>query len=85
MLTNLYVIHDIEAAIALTPLMTSRNDVAVIREFSDLVNNKDTIFGKFPQGFALVQIGTVDLETFDLKETEPRVVHTGLDLIKKDQ
>lgn len=83
---NVYCLHDIKGEVLLKPLMTSRNDVAVIREFTELVNNPDLMFSKHPGDFALVQIGRINLETLELIGIEaPRLVHTGLDLVKKEQ
>lgn len=58
---NVYCIHDKKAKTYET-LFCVPNNAYAIRSFSEAVN-KDTPYGKYPEDFELVQLGTYDQET----------------------
>lgn len=80
MLENIYALYDRESGITLKPLLIDRNDVAPVRQITDLANNKDSIINKHAKDFQLVHIGTIDIETLAITAVARRVVANAADL-----
>lgn len=81
MTENIYALYDHEAGITLKPLMIDRNDVAPVRQITDLTNNKESIIHRHAAHFSLVHIGTIDIESLELQPMAPRTVANCKDLL----
>lgn len=79
---NVYAVHDKKAKTYETPFCLPNNAYA-IRSFQDAVN-KDTPYGKFPEDFELVVLGTYNQETGLLKGEQIKVLVTAKD-VKNEQ
>lgn len=77
---SIYAIHDTGAGIYLTPLMTSKNDVAPLRELNNLANDPASLFHKHARDFDLVHLGTINLETGYIEAAPHRVVANAADV-----
>lgn len=77
---NIYAIYDIAAENTLTPLMVAPNDVNPVRQFTELVNNKESILNRHAKDYALIKIGVIDMTSGIIRQAEFReTVITGLD------
>lgn len=81
---NIYVIFDRVANVAIKPPMVERNDVVPIRSLTQAALNNDSIIAKYPKEFELIQIGTLDMETLEVTQQEPRLVAVAVDLLPKE-
>lgn len=77
---NIYAVYDLRAHIILKPVIIERNDVTPVRQFTELTNNKDTLFYKNPEDFHIMQIGTINLETGEVTQTDFRIVANASEL-----
>lgn len=74
---RLYQLYDIEAQSPIGPIITEKRDAPAIRMFHDILNNKDTLPGKYPQHFELRHLADQDDETSALTAFIPRAIATG--------
>jgi len=59
------------------------HEAEAIRGFTELVNDPNTTCGKYPEDFALYQIGVFDTERAHVDNLSPlRLVKTGAEIIK---
>lgn len=80
---NIYVLFDKKAGIALKPFMIERNDVVPIRQLTEATNNTESVLNKAPADFALMRVGTADIETLEIQPHEPVTVVEIADLVHK--
>lgn len=73
-LINLYQVYDTRAQTTLGPIFTAINEVSVARELRDHANNKETLIGKTPEDFVLLQIGVQDQDTGQIDPMERTTV-----------
>lgn len=59
---NLFAVRDSKAE-AFMPPFTATNKGLAIRSFTDAVNDKSSIFSKYPDDFVLYDLGTFDEST----------------------
>lgn len=81
MIENIYIIYDRAAGIALKPPLIHRNDVAPVRELQQIANDPNSIINKHAHEYELIQIGTLNVITLDLTQTEERIVVRADELI----
>lgn len=80
----IYVLYDRAAQIALKPCMIHRNDVAPVREVTELTRNPDSIIHRHPQDFQLLHVADINLETLEVTPLpEPRIVLEAKDATEK--
>lgn len=80
---KLYIIFDKDAQVAIKPALISRNDVAPIREFTQAINNPESLMNKYPASFELYLVGEINLITLAIQPEQPRVVITGEEALLK--
>jgi hypothetical protein len=56
---KIYTVYDVKAEAYLKPFFASAKGVA-IRQFSEVVNDKKTDFGKYPADYTLFELGVWD-------------------------
>lgn len=83
MIHLIYTVYDQKAEAYLQPFFVQTEGLA-IRSFSDCVNSDSHQFGKHPEDYTLIELGTFDDNgpTFDTLVI-PKTVGTGLDFITK--
>lgn len=75
---SLFQIFDIQGQCVAGPIMTAHHEGAAIRNFTDLLKNKETVLGAHPQDFELRFLGYQDEDTGILDGVElPHSVITG--------
>lgn len=78
---NVYAIYDNAAKTYLVPLFVSRNDVVPTREFQQITNSPDSILHAHPGDFQLNKLGTINLDTGELKPSDPVEIAQAVDLL----
>lgn len=76
-LTNLYQMYDLEAQAVAGPIIIEKRDAPAIRAFYSVLQNADTLPGKYPEHFELRKIGEQDEETAQLTTHKPDCIATG--------
>lgn len=76
---SLYVVYDNQAHEVGRVAALHRADAAAIREFTDLLNNRDTMVGQHPEDYELLKIATIDETTGEITPVDrtAMVVTTG--------
>lgn len=82
---NLYTIYDLEAQTTLGPVIPHARHAAATRMFSEVLADKNTTPGKYPEQFHLIWIGEQDTETAEITPREPTPVLTGADWLKQQR
>lgn len=59
----------------------SPSDEAAVRTFGDILADKNTMFGRHPEDFALFRIGTYDNVSLEVVGEAKQVVVTGLEVV----
>lgn len=75
--TKLYQVYDLKAESVAGPVMAQKNDGPAIRDFHSILQNPETMPGRHPHDFNLIQIGEQDEETGVIEDTTVRIVATG--------
>lgn len=81
MISQMYVIRDLQAEAAMKPLLFEREAIAV-RQFELSLVAKDNPFAASPEDYSLYHIGTYDDETMFLEACDPRRVVSGLEALR---
>jgi hypothetical protein len=74
---KLYVIYDEKAENVLGQILTSPRAAAATRQFTELLNSKETIVGQHPADFTLLEIGSIDLTTGIITPDNPELIYSG--------
>lgn len=79
---NLYTVYDKKAGYYLEPVFSLRSGL-ILRNFIDVVNQKPAThpFSKYPNDFALYQIGFFDQDSAEIDACKPVFVTDLSDLI----
>lgn len=80
MKSNAYAIYDTASGVY-DKLIFAGSDGIVTREFSDLVQNAEHIYGQHPEDFSLFRLGMFDNITGRLTDEKNECLATGLELI----
>ena len=75
--TGLYQLYDLTAETCGGPIMAERKPGPAIRAFHDVLSNRDTLPGKYPDHFTLIKVGDQDLSSGRIISTEVEVIATG--------
>jgi len=78
--TQLYAIFDTASGIYDRPIF-AQADGMVTREFSDLVNNAEHIYGQHPEDYSVFRLGAFDNLTGKLTNENNECLATGLELV----
>lgn len=80
---NIYSVFDKKAGVYNVPFFLQNNALAV-RAFADLVNHDDSMISRFPEDFALYNIGSYDDKTGVCKSLIPAVfMNNATEFVKK--
>lgn len=84
---KLYVMYDNNAETTIGYIWQHPNDGAALREFYDILNNKETLPGQHPEDFDLLLIGNLDLVEATITSDSQRVARgrDWLDAMKYQQ
>lgn len=77
---KVYSIYDQTAEVWYRPYY-ARADGEATRIFADLVNDRDTPYGRHPADFTCYRVGTFNEETGDLEGNEHRKLAHGVELV----
>lgn len=81
-MTKLYSIKD--AKIGFNQVFQGTNKFEALRAFSEAVNNKQSLYNKFVNDFALYELGELDEQSGAIT-SEIKFIEEGSNLIKKDE
>lgn len=80
---QLYQMYDLAAETIAGPIIPSTRDAAVIRQFVDVLADKKTTPGQYPQDYVLLLLGAQNIETGELLTlNKPRTIYTGKQWLK---
>lgn len=74
---KLFQVYDNVAMTVAGIIMASTRAEAVIRNFTELLENKDTQPGKYPEDYSLIELGEQNQDTGELIPCDPKIVYTG--------
>lgn len=77
---NAYSVYDVKAELY-GPLFLLKSHGEALRGFQDLCEDKNTMPGRHPGDFKLVQLGTFDDVSGRLEATDPLTLTFGSDLV----
>lgn len=75
--TRLYQLYDLTAQAVAGPIMSEKKDGPAIRAFTTVLEDKNTMPGRYPEQFELRLIGTQDEETSQINALTPQTIATG--------
>lgn len=74
---KLFQIHDQTAMQVGGPIMAASRAEAVIRQFAELLADKTSLPGKYPEDFILLELGEQDLTSGEITPCDPKTIYTG--------
>lgn len=83
MKTKLYQIYDRVAEQVVGPIMAGSRDGAAIRNFTEVLQDKNTELGKHPMDYELRHIGEQDLESGGVTSVPVTTILTGAAWIRE--
>lgn len=75
--TRLYQLYDLTAQAVAGPIVSEKKDAPAIRAFTTVLEDKNTMPGRYPEQFELRLIGTQDEETSQINALVPQTIATG--------
>lgn len=82
---NLYGLYDLEAQTVVGPIVPHARHGAAARMFNELLADKKTTPGQYPNHFHLVWVGELDTDSAIITPVEPTPVATGADWLKAQE
>lgn len=83
MIMNVYSVYDNAAEAYLQPFFTNTKGTA-IRSWTELVNDKEHQFGKYPSDYVLFELGTYDDTTGALVSHDaPKSLGVGVEFVRE--
>lgn len=74
---KLYILYDLQAESTMGQIIGSTRDAAAVRQFCELLANKETIVGQYPADFNLISIGELDETTGQITSGRPALIYSG--------
>lgn len=74
---KLFQMYDSNAMQVSGPLIKANRAEPVIRAFTDVLENKDTDPGRYPEDFSLLEVGEQNQDTGEIIPCDPKTIYTG--------
>lgn len=77
-------IYDTKAEVYTAP-MQFQSAAQALRSFTDAVNNKQSDFGKHPEDYVLLEIGSWDERSGEIEPCVPTSLGVGINFVKESE